>query len=194
MSIRLAPIRLVSCRLVSRRLAAGALAVALGAAALAASAGPAAAQNHEDWLLQGITRAIVMPPEIGSNPANAECGLTEALIDDAVIGPVVASGLRTERLAVATPFTVDTPGVYLVPTVATLRDGPYMCVSWIALRAQSAQPLTLPSTGQLKTVQVLHWDRGLLLSDSQSDHAKAVAEAFGRLAAAFGQEWRAEQH
>lgn len=153
----------------------------------------AAAQNPDDRLLEGVNQAVVMPPEIGSNPANRDCGVTTGLVEDAIVSGVLRSGLRTERFEVATPFTVNTPGVYLVPTVATLREGPYMCISWVGLRAQSAQPVTLPSTGLFKTVQVIHWDRGYLLSDNASRHPATITDAFARLAAEFGEQWRRDQ-
>lgn len=178
-------------------------AAVLAAPVLAALVGTAAAQTVQppagmsaeraDRLLEGVNLAVVMPPEIGSHPANRDCGVTEALITNAVISPVVGSGLRTERQAVAAPFTVNTPGVFLIPTVATLREGRYMCVSWVALRAQSSQPVTIPSTGLFRNAQVLHWDRGILISSSIERHAEAVAAALQQLAGSFGQQWRAEQ-
>jgi hypothetical protein len=149
--------------------------------------------DRNDRLLEGVNLAVVMPPEIGSHPANRECGISEGLITNAVIGPVVGSGLRTERQAMAPPFTVNTPGVFLIPTVATLREGRYMCISWVALRAQSAQPVTMPSTGLFRNAQVLHWDRGILISSSTERHADAVSTALQQLANAFGQQWREEQ-
>ena len=169
----------------------GKLAVTLAVAA--AACGMANAQPIGDRPLEGIGQAVVMPPEVGGNPANEECGVTSTLVIDAVVGPTVQSGLRTERFEIAQPFTVSTPGVYLIPTVATLREGRYMCVSWVSLRAQSAQPITVPSTGLNKTVQVLHWDRGYLLSTNVSQHAQAVSNAFQRLAGEFGQQWRDDQ-
>lgn len=166
--------------------------VAAGIAAMVRGHG-AAAQTPDGRLLEGVNQAVVMPPEAGSNPANRDCGITAGLVENAVVSGVLRSGLRTERFEDAAPFTVNTPGVYLVPTVATLREGPYMCISWVGLRAQSAQPVTLPSTGLFKTVQVLHWDRGYLISHNMNQHPTAVADAFARLAAEFGEQWRRDQ-
>jgi hypothetical protein len=170
----------------------GSAQVGTGTAGIAPPA-PAVPSDRNDRLLEAVNLAVVMPPEIGSHPANKECGVTDQLITNAVIGPVVGSGLRTERQAVAPPFTVNTPGVFLIPTVATLREGRYMCISWVALRAQSAQPVTMPSTGLFRNAQVLHWDRGILISSSTERHAEAVSSALQQLASAFGQQWRAEQ-
>lgn len=163
--------------------------VAPGAVPGAAGSAP----DRADRLLEGVTQAVVMAPEMGAGPSGGECGLTADLVSNAVIGPVIAAGLRTERIGIAQPFTVNTPGVYLIPTVATLREGPYTCVSWVALRAQSAQPVSLPSTGLFKNAQVIHWDRGLLLSSNAQGHPEAVSNAVQQLAAAFGQQWRNEQ-
>ncbi|WP_207476478.1 hypothetical protein [Arenibaculum pallidiluteum] len=176
----------------ARRVAAAA-SLALLAQAAPGGALAQAGSERPDRLLEGINLAVVMPPEMGSNPANRECGVTEELVTNAVVGPVVGSGLRTERLAVAAPFTVATPGLYLIPTVATLREGRYMCISWVALRAQSAQPVTLPSTGLFRNAQILHWERGILVSSAIDRHPEAVASALQELANGFGQQWRTEQ-
>lgn len=165
------------------------------AVAVAASAAglDARAQGRGDRPLEGVNQAVVLQPEIGSSPANAECGVTPALVADAVIGPVIQSGLRTERVEVAAPFTVTTPGVYLVPRVATLREGNYMCISWVGLRAVSVQPVTLPATGLSKMAEILHWEGGYLLSTDRSRHAEAVSTAIQRLAGEFGTQWRQDQ-
>ena len=183
-------------RRVRRFGAAAALAVlaqAAGAGAAQSQPAQVAGAERADRLLEGINLAVVMPPEMGTNPASRECGVTEELITNAVVGPVVGSGLRTERLAVASPFTVATPGLYLIPTVATLREGRYMCISWVALRAQSAQPVTLPATGLFRNAQILHWDRGILVSSAIDRHPDAIASALQELANGFGQQWRMEQ-
>lgn len=163
------------------------------AVAVSVAAADARSQGRGDRPLEGVNQAVVLQPEIGSGPANAECGITPDLVTDAVIGPVIQSGLRTERIEVAAPFTVTTPGVYLVPRVATLREGHYMCISWVGLRAVSVQPVTLPATGLSKTAEILHWESGYLLSTDSSRHAEAVSTAIQRLAGEFGTQWRQDQ-
>jgi hypothetical protein len=149
--------------------------------------------GRETAVLEGVNMAVVMPVDLAANPANAECGLTEPLVAEAIQLTVQAAGLRTELLAQAQPFTTITPGVYLIPTIATLRDSSSLCVTWLSLKAQSAHTLTLPSTQQRKTVQILYWDRGMLLSTPRGGHAGAVAAGLRQLASDFGEQWRRDQ-
>ncbi len=165
--------------------------------ALSASCLPAMAQvpgqGRESAVLEGVNMAVVMPVDLASSAANAECGLTEQLVAESIQLTVQSAGLRTELLSQAQPFTTVTPGVYLIPTIATLRDSSSLCVTWLSLKAQSAHTLTLPSTQQRKTVQVLYWDRGMLLSTPRGSHAGAVAAGLRQLAADFGEQWRRDQ-
>jgi hypothetical protein len=149
--------------------------------------------GRETAVLEGVNMAVVMPVDLAANPANAECGLTEPLVAEAIQLTVQAAGLRTELLAQAQPFTTITPGVYLIPTIATLRDSSSLCVTWLSLKAQSAHTLTLPSTQQRKTVQILYWDRGMLLSTPRGGHAGAVSAGLRQLASDFGEQWRRDQ-
>jgi hypothetical protein len=151
------------------------------------------APGRETAVLEGVNMAVVMPVDLAANAANAECGLTETLIAEAIQLTVQSAGLRTELLAQAQPFTTITPGVYLIPTIATLRDSASLCVTWLGLKAQSAHTLTLPSTQQRKTVQILYWDRGMLLSTPRGGHAGAVAAGLRQLATDFGEQWRRDQ-
>ena len=153
----------------------------------------ASAQSREQAVLAGVDLAVVMPVDLSVNAANAECGLTESMITEAIQTTVQSAGLRTELLAQAEPFTTVTPGVYIVPTIATLRDSESLCVTWLSLKVQSAHTLTLPSTQQRKTVQVLYWDRGMLLSTPRGSHAGAVGAGLRQLAADFGEQWRRDQ-
>jgi hypothetical protein len=150
-------------------------------------------QGRETAVLEGVNMAVVMPVDLAANAANAECGLTETLVAEAIQLTVQSAGLRTELLAQAQPFTTITPGVYLIPTIATLRDSASLCVTWLSLKAQSAHTLTLPSTQQRKTVQILYWDRGMLLSTPRGSHAGAVAAGLRQLASDFGVQWRRDQ-
>jgi hypothetical protein len=150
-------------------------------------------QGRETAVLEGVNMAVVMPVDLAANAANAECGLTETLVAEAIQLTVQSAGLRTELLAQAQPFTTITPGVYLIPTIATLRDSASLCVTWLSLKAQSAHTLTLPSTQQRKTVQILYWDRGMLLSTPRGGHAGAVAAGLRQLASDFGEQWRRDQ-
>src|SRR4051794_26005282 len=79
----------------------------------------AGAQGREQAVLAGVNLAVVMPVDLSVNAANTECGLTEPMVVDAIQTTVQSSGLRTELLAQAEPFTTVTPGVYIVPTIAT---------------------------------------------------------------------------
>jgi hypothetical protein len=151
------------------------------------------AQGREQAVLAGVNLAVVMPVDLAVNAANAECKLTEQMVVEAIQSTVQSSGLRTELLAQAEPFTTVTPGVYIVPTIATLRDSEQLCVTWLGLKVQSAHTLTLPSTQQRKTVQVLYWDRGMLLSTPIGSHAGAVGAGLRQLASDFGEQWRRDQ-
>ena len=66
-------------------------------------------------------------------------------------------------------------------------------MTWLSLKAQSAHTLTLPSTQQRKTVQILYWDRGMLLSTPRGGHAGAVTAGLRQLASDFGEQWRRDQ-
>jgi hypothetical protein len=153
---------------------------------------------RETNVMEGINLAVIMPVDLSASPGNAECGLTEGLIIDAIREPVLAEGLLTEHFVQAKPFMIDTPGVYLILTIATLRgaasgSGSSVCTSWIGLRAQSAHTLVLPPTGKRKTVQLLYWDRGVLISGPLGNHVGAATAALRQLATAFGEQWRSDQ-
>ena len=87
----------------------------------------------------------------------------------------------------------EDPTTARIPTIATLRDSASLCVTWLSLKAQSAHTLTLPSTQQRKTVQILYWDRGMLLSTPRGGHAGAVSAGLRQLASDFGEQWRRDQ-
>ena len=106
--------------------------------------------------------AVVMPVDLAANPANAECGLTETLVAEAIQLTVQAAGLRTELLAQAQPFTTITPGA-IDPDD---RDAPRQLVAlryWLSLKAQSA-PSDAALNPAAQDVPDLLLDRGMLLS------------------------------
>jgi len=94
--------------------------MALLAVAASCTSLDAYAQGRETAVLEGVNMAVVMPVDLAASAANAECGLTETLVAETIQLTVQSAGLRTEQLAQAQPFTTITPGVYLIPTIATL--------------------------------------------------------------------------
>lgn len=175
------------------RLRAATLALAVAALPLTASAQEAGPERLDDTM-QGITTVVLMPVEHdetqGGDPA---CTIPDTLIVDAVLPTLRGAGLQAETLAAAQPFALDTPGLYLIPTQVALKIGDTGCVSWIELRAQSAHTLTLPSTQRRRTVQVLYWFQGSLLSMPMGEHTQAASRLFKDLADEFVASWRAQQ-
>lgn len=161
--------------------------------AFATVTGPAAAADDLTSVLEGVDRAIILPVVIDQGSADAQCGLSSEAVTEAVLAPVRSAGLDADVMGEAAPFDAGTPGVYLIPTVATIVQARFNCVSWIGLRAQAGHTMTMPGTDLRKTAQILFWDRGALLSNPINGHAEAVDDVFVQMAVAFGEAWRADQ-
>ena len=128
----------------------------------------------------------------GNPKASEDCGLARDDVSNAVKAALQASNLPTVTLAQPKPPIISVARVEVIPEITSINQG-LDCVSWVSLSAQTENNLTIPPVEILRNVTISYWRQGALINSGQSIHQRAVVEAFQKMAASFGKQYRQDQ-
>lgn len=121
----------------------------------------------------GTARVLISEP----SEAGRACGVSESLIEGAVLGP-----LGTTTLVLDPPAN---PDLVLQVNVSTVRVTGGDCVSSLSLRVVNTQDVKLSFSKIKRTYPILVFEKTGFLSSPLPDHGAAVATGIGDITKAF---------
>jgi hypothetical protein len=135
------------------------------------------AQTHGN-ALRGLVKIQILIEDL--NNSSLECGLTEALIRNAVLYPISAASI------VVTEFA---PVALYVNANSLFPGSEQICVTNIYMRAETMQNVILDYSGRTVFSNVELWSDGMILFTDRAYHARHVAETVEDLAKKFVTDW-----
>lgn len=143
--------------------------------------------------LLGIQEVLVKAAHLGNGPASDTCGLSGSKISDLIIKELKTNQIASYSDMSAPVHNMVVARVELLPEVVTLYGQGLDCTSWISLSAQTRESVTIPPIKAPRSVSIIYWRGGLLISSGQSTHPQAVNEALEKLTASFAKKYHYDQ-
>jgi len=154
---------------------------------------PSSANAQAAPSMFGVQEIVVQYAHF-TNPKDADaCGLVREDLAAVLNKSLQIDSIPATAASEAKPQMLGVARIELVPEIAPVNSQSLDCTSWISLTAQSQGGLHIPPIETPRSVTVVYWHQGLMVSSGQSTHAHAVEEALERMAHAFAKQYRIDQ-
>jgi hypothetical protein len=165
---------------------------------LALSPAPVHAQNAAAPPLFDVEEVIVQPIHFGNDKVSQVCGLSPQELGDALLKTLVDNGVPAFSPSEARPPSPSRARIDLVPGIFSYTSVGLDCISWLSLSAESHNSIHVPPVDLARSVSVVYWREGSLLSSDQSSHEDLLKETLQKqalhLAAQYKQDQPPQQH
>ncbi len=170
--------------------------VKLAAAAVLASSAsfPALAYEGAAPSLSGVGEMLLRSPHVGNREAAEACGVGRGEFMDALAQSLKSSGVTVIRESGAKPPVIGVARIDVVPEIVVLsKRGVGDCTSWISLSAQTNNTIRIPPVEAPRSVTVVYWKKGILVSSGETAHSRTVSNEMAGLGRDLGNQHRVDQ-
>jgi hypothetical protein len=143
--------------------------------------------------LFNVGEIIVQYTHFGDPQAADACGLVREDLANIINKSLIEDGVPAFPVTDAKPAQIGVARIDLVPEIYSFSSNGLDCVSWISLTAKNTATVEVPPVDAPRSVTVIYWQQGLMLSSSQSLHARVVGEAMQKLVKKFAQKYKLDQ-
>ena len=141
----------------------------------------------------GVKEILVHYPRINNPEAAGFCGLAHV---DLLAG--MMKSLKTYNIPIfppleAMPPQIGVPRIELWPEIYTLNNEGIDCTSWVSMTAHTENNLVIPPINVPRSVVVTYWDKGTMVTSSESQHMRTVSAAIIKLGEEFANRYISDQ-
>jgi hypothetical protein len=152
---------------------------------------PACAQTTSGPALLDVKEILLQYPRVANGRASDACGLSREGVSNALDAAFKLDNMPFIAANKAKPSSAAQ--IDIVPEIVTLSLQGKTCFSWIALTAQTKNIVKIPPIETPRSVLVVYWRSGLLVTGDINQYEKVVADEFQKLAHAFAKQYQTDQ-
>ncbi len=121
------------------------------------------------------------------------CGLQKDFIFDFFVRRLQEGRIPVMNRAAADRMVADAITVTATPTIISMQDMVINCTSWVQFQVTADVTMRIPPLMYRRTVPLLLWHDGMMVTSAKSTHNGALINAFIDLAMRFRDAWDKQQ-
>lgn len=139
-------------------------------------------------------KEVVLQYSSFANPKTADaCGLLREELAASLIKVLRENNVPAMTATETKPPMMGAARINLVPEISSTDAQGLDCTSWVSLKAQTQNNLIISPVDAPRSVTVIYWQQGALISTGLSTHSRNVNEALQKMAKSFAQQFRIDQ-
>jgi hypothetical protein len=140
-----------------------------------------------------VREVLVRDVNIGNAKSASACGLSGDELNAVVTKTLRDNDVTALLASKAEPMMIDVARIEMVPEIVPADSGGLDCSSWVSLAAQSQNTLRVPPVDAPRTVTVVYWRQGMMVTSIQSSHNALIGQTLEKMALQFVRKYKQDQ-
>ena len=143
--------------------------------------------------MYGVKEILAHYPRINNPEAAGFCGLAHVDLLAGMMKDLKAYNIPIFPPLEAMPPQIGVSRIELWPEIYTLNNEGIDCTSWVSMSARTENNLTIPPVNIPRSVIINYWDKGTMVTSSESQHMRVVSAALIKLGEDFAKRYVSDQ-